>query len=810
MGLMITLGLGLHTPATAQVPDNDLVATLAPFPLDTVFFDSGAARGVNQTSIPLSGELRTGKGLAAPDGSVVRARLVRANTQLPVTEWQDIATTSGGNWSGLLTLGQRSSHRLHVQVGSPGSGTQTTGGQDIVIGHIIVLIGQSEEAYMLSPVTDTTLLQALRPTVMDEDALRVVTYRSGGEYPGTSYDTNGILPVTNDTMYHSALGYMSNFFAQNAPGERFLLIDAAVSGTSYRNLASDALAVSNNEATDRTWVESFAGGVRMLRAYGTEPGMLMSTWTAAPATTSDGYRLRLYPLYTGRYAQEQGGAAYVLGQDAINNRPYDYLFYDLTGQGRGELDPAKTMAYFYGPHRFENSELTATKQDTRVSIRNFVDDGLSHILPFAGPEILSYESGFQAIGSSYELTRAAAMNWIDYAHPSKFSEDGSPRRAQYTALAALYGLGIGPDAAQSHDVPEFNQAYWEPAGAYAEFWYEDSDGATPAITTTRLARGVDAIPRTLSGTGAGAETDIAGADLPHRAEVAGFEIDGAAAETVTIEAGRVRVYPNSGIFTGNTRIDFGRGGASGIHTVSGIEIDDVIQADLFDKIWMNLPIATGMVLGVEGIPLRPLPDQIEIGSSLPAAPKFTVSENTAIYDSRNWGATTPITVRFRLTANPLSNAEVGLLRLPVGGSELKLSLISGRGLRYSFGPAGLAGNIVSPLPYGGVMREFVITADPTTGSFGLYVDGTEVVSQATGTTGTWSGSYGLRLLGLSSGAGMVSAGVESIMIWEAFTADGSAPAATPYKVISGDAETALAAAKSGPNPFTWYQGGGAL
>ncbi len=673
----------------------------------------------------------------------------------------------------------------------------------------MVLIGQSEESYMLSPSTDTSELQGMRPAIADPDALHVITYRSGGDYPGSDYASNSMLAVTDSTMYHTALGYMSNFLSENAPGERFLLIDATVSGTSYWNLASDDPAASATELSDRTWDGSFEGGIDVLRSYGAEPGLLMSTWTAAPATTNDGYRQRLYPLFTGRYAPEQGGADYVLGTDPLNGRPYDHLFYDLTGQGRGTLDPARTMAYFYGPHRFELMETTATKQDTRLSIRNFVDDGLPNMLGFVGPEIISYESGFQAIGSSRTVDRGAADSWVDVAHPSRYSADGSPRRAQYTALAALYGFGIGPAAAQERDVPRFNRAFWEPSGAYAEFWFEDAEGNTPAITTTRLARALPAIPETLAGTASASETAIGGALLPHRAEVAGFEIDGAGAQNVSIAGGRVRVYPNSGSFGGNTRIDFGRGAASGIHTVPGLADADVIEADLFDRIWMNLPIVTGMAEGVEGIPLRPMPEQNDIASTLAAAPQFDVAGNTAIYGSANWGVVTPITAKFRLTANPASAAEEALLRLPVGSGELKLSLLSGTRLRYSFGPAGLSGDVTSPLPYEGVMREFVITADPATGAFGLYVDGTEVLAQASGTPGSFSGNYAPRLLGLNNGANMLNATVESITIWDAYTADGSDPAAAPYKTIAGDAATALAAAKSGPNAFTWYEGGAA-
>ncbi|WP_108261373.1 hypothetical protein [Mangrovicoccus ximenensis] len=1206
--------LGSDTAAASAVIEAAPVYTTTVAPISTqsvAFFDSGAAFDRNSADIPVSGTT------TAPDGTALEGRMVRYDNGAELVSWAPLVDAAGdaisaasGAYSGFVPWVPRSQHRMRVQVRPVGSNSGQAA-TPVVVGHILVLLGQSEEAYMFSPWLDTADLQAARQTVSDEEALRVISYRNGGDYPGTDYATNGILPVTNSAMLTSSLGAMSNFLAQNAPGERFLMIEAAVSGTTYWNLASDDPAVSDNEQSDRTWDGSFAGGVRMLRDYGAEPGVLMSTWTAAPATTSDGYRRRLYPLYTGRYAPEQGGADYVLGTDPLNNRPYDYLFYDLTGQGRGELDPSKTKAYFYGPHRFEHTELSAAKEDTRESTRRFAQDALAlfcvgkdfntlygavteraygpassttktvgvdalpsgvtwdagnkiltidtgtffgtlgnpaifegwrvpgkvivtgagsyvtlrqndiggdydilpvtpgaggwldiestgtdlavrnntirgpggyvrqsltgdawhdkwvgpgngirvtsyvtrlvmegnniygagldqavirmkegisfrynrlaqenprfaatlplapydagttyaagdmvlwgsnvaiskigsntgnqppaysstqdvedanwiactylhsdmltvggqdgsvvveenlfefrraglqhlsaiarnwllvwsaqqsgnmvnpgtmtfrrnvslcdrkvvqfpiyapsndaasrafvygnivnaqqdgdlfhpvtgyeelvcgnnvdassgrllnvpayataysggddcdpvgdipHMAGFVGPEIMSYESGFQAVGAaSYTAERSSADSWIDIPHPSRYSPDGSPRRAQYTALAMLHSLGVGPDIAQAQDSPRFNRSYWEPSGAYAEFWFEAATNTVPPITTTRIARSISAMPSTLAGTAAASQTAIGGTDLPHRTDVAGFEIDGEAAENVTIVGGRVRVLPNSGSFDGNTRIDFGRGGGVGIHTVDGLADADVIEADLFDRIWLNYPIVTGLVSGVEGVPLRPMPDQAEVGSTLPAEARFSVAGTTAIFDDANWGASTPLTVKFRLVANPASGAEEGLLRMPVGSGEIKLSLLNNTQLRYSFVPGGVSStDVASPLPYAGVMREFVITADPATGAFGLYVDGVEVRAQASGTAGAFSGNYGIRLLGLSNGGSMATADVESITIWDVYTSDGSDPAGTPYKDIRGIEADAIAAAKASPNPFTWYVGG---
>ncbi|MBE3639504.1 hypothetical protein [Mangrovicoccus algicola] len=789
--------------AAAAVPSGGQ-AMLDAMPVAPAFFDSGAAFGRNAATLPLAGDTD------AADGAVIEGRLVRADTGAEVSPWSALGTAQGGRWSGSYAGVARSPHSLRAEVRVAGSPEPAVrGAEDIMIGHVIVLIGQSEEAYMFGPSLDGGTPEP----VADPAALHVMTHRTDGGYAATAsegaYAANGIMAVTTATPRTSSMAALSNFLAANAPGDRFLLVDASVAGTSYWNLASDDPAAAASEQSDRDWTDSFAGAVELLRSYGAEPGLLMSTWTAAPATTNDGYRQRLYPLFTGRYAPEQGGADYVPGQDALNGRPYDHLFFDLTGRGLGLLDPDRTKAYFYGPHRFELTQANATKQDTRISIRNLADDGLPSVIDVVGPEMVSYENGFQATGSSRSPDRAAADGWVDVAHPSRFSSDGAPRRARFTALAALYGLGIGPEAAQARDVPRLNRAYWEPSGSYAEFWFEAADGTIPPITTTRLARGEAAIPRTLAGTASASQAAIGGAELPHRAEVAGFEIDGDAAQNAVIADGRIRVYPNGGSFTGNTRIDFLRGGASGIHSVPGLADADVIQADLFDRIWMNLPVVTGMVEDVEGIPLRPMPEQGEIAPDLAAAPQFATDGTTAIYDSANWGATTPITARFRLSATPAGTGEEALLRLPTGPAELKLSLINGDGLRYKFGPGGIAADVASPVPYAGAMREFVITADPAVGAFGVYVDGIRVAGQESGAGGSWSGAYPLRLLGLSNGAGLLHAAVESITIWSAYSPDGAAPATAPYKQIEGDAAAAMATAKAGPHPFVWYRDGAA-
>jgi len=676
---------------------------------------------------------------------------------------------------------------------------------DFMVGHIAVLIGQSEDHYMFIGDGRFETDGQSSPALTDEDGVFVLTKESGGDYPGATYAANGILPVTNALPLTRSMQHLADVLTRGAPGEKFLLVDATVQGTTYEMLGADgATLASNGQPDTREWGSTFADAIAILNGYGTAPGVIMSTWTAAPSTTGDGYRQRLYPFLFGQYAPDYvngalAGTSYTPGDAMtdLDGRVYDHMLWDLTGAGRGVLDAAVTKMFFHGPHRFEDSNgLRQDKQDTRLSIRNIVDDAaLSAVMLPKGPEILLYQNG-DAVDvpggnpfTDYNPDRAAWVGWGDIAHPTRYSDDGLPARARHTAVAMLYAFQTGPAAAQSQHVPRFNRAHWEPGGAWAEFWYESPDAATPPITTTRLARGAPAIPAIWSGT-----ADATGETLAHRTEVAGFYIDAAPAQRAEIVAGRVRVYPISGSFTGNTLIRYGLGGASGVVS---------FPADAYDAIWKNLPIADLGIPGVDGVAVDPMPDPDDIAATLPAAAMFSVSGGAAFEDGVTLGANTG-DLTFLMRGKILSDNATHRL-FEVAANYFKIERLTSLGtirlsaIQDTGGGVGRTEVLQATYPLN-VMQTLVVSVSLSAQKVLIFLDGVKTGEwDLAANTGMFPSNQPIRLLNV----GNPDADIERLAVWKGYAADGDTTAlGVPYKDILPPASSVAA------DP--WYTGTGTL
>ena len=918
MGFVIGFGLFQGQGARAQSapgPAPSHVALLAPLANDPVFYDSGKARGANDAAIPLSGTT------TAPNGATIEARIVHASTFAQVHPWTAVATASGGTWSGAFPACQRNSARLKAEVrvaGSSAAPARTA--QEIMVGHIAVLIGQSEDARMFLDTFHNPTYQSM-PTFADaaaEDSAFLLTHADlvGAGIGTGAYVANGIqaLKPSNGSVTRSAL-HLANALTRNAPGEKFLFINAAVSGTSYVNLVNDA---DDNSPGTRKWKESFADAISFLRTWGAEPGVIMSTWTAAPGATGDNYRLNQYPIFAGKYAS---GAPYTYGTPTTGLAPNyvaDHGFYDLTGLNRLDksstqvnaafLEPAVTKFAFHGPHRFEDHNsgaflltsasgyagnytsnvidttnnslstalgasdpriayaepggfgsiviegsadgatgwttvgtasganfrialtgthryyrgtvtgggrcviiadagLTQQKQDTRTSIRTMVADAaLASIMLPKGPEILLYRNGTPSIDYStknFSAFPAAWVSWQDWPHPSDFSEDGLPARAKHTAVAVLYAFGVGPSAAANRYVPKFNRRYWDPAGAFAEFWYEAPDGSKPDITTTRRARGEAAIPAT----------------YPHRTEVAGFYINNTPARNVVIATGTtvsntvVRVYPNpASAFVYSDAVQFCLGGASGVV---------VWPQDEFDDIWKNLPLAVipGLTV-VDGIAMEPMPDPTGIANTMTAPARFPTT-NAAL------AACSPVPIRD--TVNFGSNGNTGSLTLRakmkfldnVGGSifginSVNLSVIretSGTQarkilwtLKDSAGTVLIAGGTVaSGVIADGQLFNLVVSINLGGNIAKMFIDGTQVASVTLGAnTGAFASS---RFIEFLTQTPFANAEVEVFEQWNAYTATGDTAAlGTPRKRIDAVLSGSVHVPRETPSSPVWVRG----
>ncbi|MEV8467309.1 hypothetical protein AB0T83_11010 [Fluviibacterium sp. DFM31] len=316
-------------PAGAPAPGNTHAATVAGFSRDMAIFDSGAARGLDAATVPLSGTTD------ALDGAQIMAEIVRADTGAVVQAAVGVGTASGGSWAGALFGVPRNSNWLKVRVfveGSTAAKAETA--NRFGVGHIVGLIGQSEDARMFADNFSQTAPLA----VTDDSAVQVIRQQEGGAkpWPITIEAVTAASPVT------ASIAALADVLIRNAPGEKFLILDLAHSGTGRGNLANDS-------DFSRDWSD-FAAIIAAARADGSDLGLILDSWTAADSAAADMFRLRYYPFYAGIDA---AGADYVLGT-SHQSRTYDHILWDLSSiGGRGIFDASKTALMMFGPHRFE-------------------------------------------------------------------------------------------------------------------------------------------------------------------------------------------------------------------------------------------------------------------------------------------------------------------------------------------------------------------------------------------------------------------------------------------------------------------------
>lgn len=765
MGLMVGLGIGVGGATAGREAGVSPSASVSALPYTPAIFDSGASRGANAANIPLKGTTD------GTNGTLIEARIVRADTGAEVHPWATIASASGGSWSGTYPLVPRNSTRLRAEIRVVGGSTIVPCPSDIMVGHVVMIIGQSEDDRMFKDGFDDRAYQTI-PSFSGPSAEDSVFVLRSDPKNGQLYTTNGVERVSSSTPVTASLAHFANVFTRNLPDEKLLFIDATVSGTSRQDLAEDPTTLSN----DRDWTTSFYDALTVIRDWGTDVGVVVDTWTAADSLSGDKFREKFAPFYTG---MEVDGATYVLntlsaGPDAGT---WPRVLWDLSPLKRSgpdiAFDPAITKLAFHGPHRFEDNvagTLRDTKEDTRLSIRNMIEDPIfAPIIRPKGPEILLYRNGERSNAPGSLQYDPAGAYWLDYAHPSAYTDDGLPARARHTAVAVMYALGRGPSAAVAHQVPKFNRAYWEPSGAYVELWYEAADGSTPAITTTRQARGEAAIPDSYA----------------HRTEVAGFYINTTPAESATIVSGRVRILPISGAFTGYDQIRYGVGGASGI-----VQFPE----DEFDEIWKNLPIIDMGIAGIDGIAVEPMPDADAIASTLVTAQTFTTSSagpwfvDTANFTSNAGRAT------FSVRMN-VSDASTTFSFLSQAGGGLKVEVLGSTSTyRISLednASVDLLKNHLTALSFPeGVWVDLVIAIDIPAQRLRIWQNGVlEEIPLLASATGLMEDTRKLNLLaGGASGVSQAVGSFEYLRVWKGIaTTDATEPGSTPYWELIGDA-----------------------
>ena len=505
MALSITNG-SIRRNRAARPPVTGGTITIGDFTRDKTLFDSGAARGLNAASVPLSG--------TATAGAVIQARAV-TEAGTAVTGWTNIATAAGdGLWSGDLTAERSATWlRPEVRLASSPAVVATTANR-FGVGHVWALWGQSELAGILSETA------ASGEALAADDMVQVLGPTK----------TLAVQHVTTATPITSSVVAMANALHEIAPNDKFALVFHCVSGTGWDETFDDS-------KTARSWADDLALH-QLATADGQSVGLASMSWFADPRSQGPTYGEVAHQLMFGRTV---AGApitfpALMDGKWAPNWTA-DHYWGDI-------YDYSLTRWLPYGPHRFDITQdmqnaLLKRSDGTadaaigaipycRTAWRNMVSASTEPALLDLGIEPMSYLNGYVS-GSA----------WTDISHPGRYSEHGKPRWARHTALAMAQGAGLANFA-----VPVFDQSAWAPDGSYVEIW----SSAGP-ITTTRRAKGWAPLDNS----------------FPHWTEVFGFEVNEAPAQNTAIVAGRVRVYPNgpdTRFYQGDT-IAFGRGGAGG-------------------------------------------------------------------------------------------------------------------------------------------------------------------------------------------------------------------------------------------------------
>lgn len=706
---------------------------LFPFSRDRTLFDSGAALGRNAADIPLRGQGRPGE--------IVQARAVSMDDGgAASTPWTDIATIGAdGNWSGRMNVARAASWFLpEIRLASDPAKV-VRGSMRFGVGHVIAIWGQSEPDRILSAVHDGTT----PPPIPDPEAVQIFAGADGSPTRHLVSDAN---PVT------AAAAAMAQTLIAARPGEKFALVFHTVPGTDPRSLVDDG-DPSRAWANDRALHD-------FVTSDGSHVGIAAMSWFAAPGNLGADYAEALFPLFSGK---------------TIDGTVLDFPATIQTGAGPyradhwfGELyDYAHTRWVAYGPHRFDiDADMQdathyvggglhvnlANKQAARASWRAMLAlPDATMFLPL-GLEPLTYVNGRDD----------GAGGWTDLAHPAGDTPDGTQAFARLTALAILQSAGL-----VNCPVPEFDNCLWEPSGAWVEFWCS----AGP-VTTTRRQRGEPAL----------------GTTHPHWTEVMGFQINGRPAQRAEIVSGRVRVYPVSGNFTHSDTVTFGEGGATGM-----IAYPD----DMIAETWKNLPIVDVGAPGLDGIPVRPLPDPAVIANTLPVtAPSFATSATGPYFvDPQPVPAgTVAIThaARIRFDALPgtsailFAQAATGFDVELMNSGNLRITLEDGTGLRL------ISAVSVPAALVPGVWYDIVVSADHGAQLCRVMVDGALIASlpfSAPG-DGQFQSDRALSWLARNGGTLQFVGQVEHLKTWLTATSDGSAPASTPYKVITGPATAA--------------------
>ncbi len=529
---------------------NAHIATVNAFTRDQVVFDSGEQIGLDSALVPLSGTTD------APDGAVIQARAVSLEDGgAATTAWVDIATASGGTWSGSLpVLRAPTWYRGEVRVDASSETAQMT--TTFGVGHVWAVWEQSNWARIFfdysSAIYDTYPSETVNPgdvQVWHFSKTLPSETRAPGAYDG-------------DVRVTPAMHAFANSLQKVRPGEKFMILGHVKGGTSYFNT------LDPDDTDDRAWSDELALH-SAATANGERVGVAWNNGWAADQFSLD---------YVNSTLQ------YFIGK-SIDGTPHDpsaaspwrgWSANTTYGADHGGLyDWTYTKFGYAGPHgrvkgdsQFRSVGAATIADFSELAVMNgtgSADDNIYNTITselnqvFNGgdpafPELLPW------VGTTHGAERGSGIfgNGDDYGHMRAGDPLGRVRLAQIGAHHMMQTLGW-----MSAPMPYLDSRYDEPAGAWSDQWIDGNN----TLTTLRLAQAADGTLDTAQATPTNRDLSVSnGATIPtgedHRTEVMGWLINRAAAQRAelhTVTAAEVaaghpaaegqvvcRVWPNFG------------------------------------------------------------------------------------------------------------------------------------------------------------------------------------------------------------------------------------------------------------------------
>lgn len=558
---------------------------------------------------------------------------------------------------------------------------------------------------------------------------------------------------------------MANTLLAERPGEWFCVAHHTLSGTGPSQVFANGAA--------RPWIDEQAIH-DYVTASGAKVGLVGSSWYASPIGWGSNYGQGWFEIVAGTKTDGSTlGSPRVILSGTASQFTATNLLADLYGPY------TDTKFVLYGPHRFEETVnlMDATHQvggalrtdpdniqRIRASNKAMLANPLATMFLKRPVDPLSYETGHTN----------GAGGWMDLAHPNDQTANGLARFARLSAHALMQAAGM-----TGYAVPEFDQATWEATGAYV-----DVGSSAGPVTTTRVARGNAPIALT----------------YPHRTDVAGWQINGVPADRAELVAGKVRIYPNAGSFTGPDTIRFGEGGGGG----TLIYPDDQIA-----EIWKNFPVVDVGAWGIEGFPVSAMPAAAGLANTLPGAAFFTnaVGATAHLKDPSAWPtvASGSDRVHQRLTVAvkgkitwPASTAYVCSLE---GGPNFTIDCTPTGSLRLSVKDSANVA-LITNLNIGtvgdGVYFDLIVTIDITvTNACWTNLNG--VITQRNFTAsanGLCTANRKFRFLANTAGAAKLSGDFYMLELWSDHVTGGAARPADTF-LRTGGRITGPAAAANG-------------